>query len=255
MAATINTLFIGKVYLEFDSLSSTNSYLAELLAQQKLAEGTVLIAKQQTAGRGQLQNVWESEAYQNITMSLVLYPTFLPIAQHFLLNQAIALAVYDTIQQILSKQVKIKWSNDIYVAQRKIAGILIQNNLQGNIIQQSIIGIGLNVNQQLFLSNAPNPTSLTIETGEYFNLDNLIAQLCKNLENRYLQLRQQKLQQIRQDYVNSLYQINEWHHYERTHNQEHFLGKIEGVKDDGHLIMQTNRGLELFNLKEIKFLR
>lgn len=254
MATTINTLFIGKVYLEFDSLPSTNSFLAELLSNQKLSEGSVIITKQQTAGKGQLQNSWESEAYQNITMSLVLYPTFLPIAQHFLLNQSIALGVYDTVQQTLSKQVKIKWSNDIYVEKRKVAGILIQNSIQGNKIQHSIIGIGLNVNQKQFFSNAPNPTSLTIESGEYFNLDNIIALLCKNIETRYLQLRQQKLQQIRLDYANALYQRDEWCHYERINNSEFFLGKIEGVKDDGHLIMQSNRGLELFDLKEIKFL-
>lgn len=254
MTTTINTLFIGKVYLEFDSLPSTNSYLAELLAQKKLPEGAVLIAKQQTAGKGQLQSSWESEAYQNITMSLVLYPSFLPISQHFLLNQAIALAVRDVVHQFCSKKTSVKWSNDIYVENRKIAGILIQNTLQGALIQHSIVGIGLNVNQKHFLSNAPNPTSLTIETGEYFNLFEIIAALCKNIENRYLQLRQQKLQQIRLDYVSALYQRDEWYKYECTDNQVQFLGRIEGVKDDGHLIMQTNRGIEIFNLKEIKFL-
>jgi BirA family transcriptional regulator, biotin operon repressor / biotin---[acetyl-CoA-carboxylase] ligase len=228
--------------------------MAELLTQKRLSEGTVVVAKHQTAGRGQMTNIWESEPYQNITLSIVLYPSFLPIAQHFLLNQAVALAISDGVSQTLAKQSKIKWSNDIYVAQRKIAGILIQNSIQGSTIQHSIIGIGLNVNQTIFTSNAPNATSLTIEYGEYFNIDDIIALLCENIEKRYLQLRQQKFQLIRLDYVNVLYQREQWCHYERVSNQERFLGKIEGVKDDGHLIMQTNRGLELFSLKEIKFL-
>jgi BirA family biotin operon repressor/biotin-[acetyl-CoA-carboxylase] ligase len=250
----LQTLFVGKNCFDLETVPSTNVFALSLLAQKKIAEGTIVIARSQTAGKGQLTNVWESEPNKNITLSVVFYPSFLQISNHFLLNQAIALGVHDFIQIYVKKQIKIKWSNDIYIENKKVAGILIQNSLQGNTLQHSVVGIGININQTIFLSDAPNPTSLTNETGEYFNLDAAISFLCKCLEERYLQLRQQKFQQLRIDYANALYQRDEWRNYERVATQERFLGKIEGVKETGHLILQTIKGLEIFDLKEIKFL-
>ncbi len=225
----------------------------ELLSQKKQIEGTIIVAKSQSAGRGQLNNKWESEPNKNISLTAIFYPTFLSVANHFLLNQAMALGVYDFIQFYVKKQVKIKWSNDIYVENKKIAGILIQNSLQGATLQHSVVGIGININQILFQSDAPNPTSFAMEMGEVFDLEKLIEKLCKCLENRYLQLRNQHFLQLKLDYAKVLFRRDEWHKYERCADGEHFLGKIEGVKDSGHLIMQTNRGFELFDLIEIKF--
>lgn len=253
MNTITSTLFIGKINFNFDSLPSTNLYALELLSQKKPLEGTTVTAKNQFDGKGQLNNKWESEPYKNITMSVIFYPSFLSVSNFFLLNQAIALGVHDFIQNHVKKQVKIKWSNDIYVDSKKIAGILIQNNLQGTLINSCVVGIGLNVNQELFLSDAPNPTSLILQTGKQFDLEILMEDLCKCLENRYLQLRQQNFATLRNDYANVLYQRDEWCNYIRTVSGERFLGRIEGVKDSGQLIMQTNRGLELFDFKEIKF--
>jgi BirA family biotin operon repressor/biotin-[acetyl-CoA-carboxylase] ligase len=248
-----NTLFVGKVFFNFEELPSTNLYALELLSQKKPIEGTVVAAKSQSDGRGQLNNRWESEPNQNIAMSAIFYPSFLSVANHFLLNQAMALGVHDFIQFYVKKQVKIKWSNDIYVENKKIAGILIQNSLQGSTLQHSVVGIGININQLLFQSDAPNPTSFALEMGELYELEKLIEFLCKCLENRYLQLRNQQFHALRLDYAKVLFRSNEWHKYEHCSTGEYFLGKIEGVKDSGHLIMQTNRGFELFDLKEIKF--
>jgi BirA family biotin operon repressor/biotin-[acetyl-CoA-carboxylase] ligase len=249
------TLFVGKVCFDLETATSTNTYAQTLLAQKKILDGTLIFARHQTAGKGQLSNIWESEANQNITLSVVFYPTFLKIQNHFLLNQAIALGVHDFVQFYVKKQTKIKWSNDIYVQDKKIAGILIQNSLQGETLQHSIVGIGININQSVFLSNAPNPTSLTIETKEYFKIEDCIEYLAQCLEQRYLQLRQQNFEKLRLDYLNSLYLRGEWRNYEKTATGECFLGCIEGVKDTGHLIMQTIKGLEIFDLKEIKFLQ
>lgn len=249
------TLFVGKVCFDLETATSTNVYAQTLLSQKKILDGTLIFARQQTAGKGQLSNTWEAEPFQNITLSIVFYPTFLKVQHHFLLNQAIALGVHDFVQNYVKKQVKIKWSNDIYVQDKKIAGILIQNSLQGEMLQHSIVGIGININQSIFLSDAPNPTSLTIETKEYFKIEDCIAHLCQCLEQRYLQLRQQNFEKLRLDYLNSLYLRGEWRNYEKTATNERFLGCIEGVKDTGHLFMRTNKGVEVFDLKEIKFLR
>lgn len=248
-----NTLFVGKVLYSFENLPSTNTFAADLLAQKKTIEGTVIVAGAQTDGRGQQQNKWESEPHKNIAMSAIFYPTFLPLQKYFLLNRAVALAVYDTVRQFVDKDVKIKWSNDIYIEDKKVAGILIQNTIQGNDIQSSIIGIGINVNQLIFKSDAPNPTSIALCRGNIIDLDLVLNTLCKCLENRYLQLRQGREDELRMDYSLKLYRRDAWFHYIRTANGEQFLGRIESVKDSGHLIMETMRGLEIFDLKEIKF--
>ena len=124
-------VIIGEHFIHRDRLSSTNAYAAELLSKDKPAEGTVVSTDDQYAGRGQIQNVWESEPNKNISLSIILYPVFLEVRQQFLLNQAISLAVSDSIKEIVPMgTVKIKWPNDIYLNNRKVCGILIQNQIQ-----------------------------------------------------------------------------------------------------------------------------
>jgi BirA family biotin operon repressor/biotin-[acetyl-CoA-carboxylase] ligase len=249
-----NTLFIGKVLLQLEEVNSTNSYAIELLSKNKPSEGTVISAWNQTQGRGQIGSNWESEAGKNITISLVLYPTFLPIKQQFLLNQAISLSVFDFISRFINAEVKIKWPNDIVVSDKKIAGTLIQNILSSNNFQTSIIGIGVNVNQSFFKSDTPNPTSIKLETKGENDLKNLIDLLCNDIEKRYLQLRADKASIIQREYLSNLYRYQEDAIYQRMDNDAIFSGKIVGVEESGKLIIDHSKGQAIFSIKEVKFL-
>ena len=126
-----NTLFIGKVFQHFASLESTNQYAVDLISKSKPIEGTVISTFNQTKGRGQIGSTWESAIGKNITLSVILYPSFLPIQKQFYLNQIVALAVKDLLQAYTSKVVQVKWPNDVYIHEHKTAGILIQNSVSG----------------------------------------------------------------------------------------------------------------------------
>ncbi len=249
-----NTLFIGKVLLHLRELDSTNAYAINLLSKNKPSEGTVISAWSQTKGRGQIGSNWESEAGKNITISVILYPAFLPIRQQFLLNQAVSLSIYDFISSLISAEVKIKWPNDILVRDKKIAGILIQNILSSNNFQTSIIGLGINVNQTFFTSNTPNPTSVKLETNEENDIDSLISLLCSRIEKRYLQLRSDNESIIQKDYLNNLYRFQEDAIYQRIENDEVFSGKIVGIDETGKLVIDHKKGQSAFSMKEVKFL-
>lgn len=254
MITNNNTLFIGKVLLHLKELNSTNAYALNLLTKNKPGEGTVVSAWNQTQGRGQIGSSWESEAGKNITISIILYPSFLPIRQQFILNQAISLGIFDFISKFISTQVKIKWPNDLLVRDKKIAGILIQNILSSNIFQSSVIGVGINVNQVLFKSDAPNPTSLKLETKKEYDVNSLIDLLCSAIEKRYLQLRAGNISILQQDYLNNLHQFQEEAIYQRTDNQEIFSGKIVGIDESGKLIIDHKKGQSAFSMKEVRFL-
>ena len=150
---------IGIKIIKLDEIDSTNNYTSKLLANSNVIEGTVVVAKAQSSGRGQLSNQWESEYGKNILASFVFYPKFLPVQQQFLLSKVIALGVRDLLTLFVDK-VKVKWPNDIYIDNKKVAGILIENSIMGHTLESSIAGVGININQTVFLSDAPNPVSL-----------------------------------------------------------------------------------------------
>ncbi|MEK7257732.1 MAG: biotin--[acetyl-CoA-carboxylase] ligase [Bacteroidota bacterium] len=255
----MNTLFVGQVVHRLPEVASTNDHAFALLSKSKPPEGTVISAAEQTAGRGQIGSGWESEPGKNLTLSFIFYPEFLPANRQFLLSQAISLGVFDFISnELLSfsgmPPVFIKWSNDIYIGDKKVVGILIQNILIGSILRSSVVGIGININQIVFLTNPPNPTSLKLETGSDFDLEILLADLCSCLEKRYLQLKSQKISLLRQDYLSHLYRLHQPAFYQRS-NGEIFRGTIAGVAESGKLEMVLEAGgIEYFDLKEIRFL-
>ena len=164
------------------------------------------------------------------------------------------MSVFDFISRFINTQVKIKWPNDILVGNKKIAGTLIQNTLYSNNFQTSIIGIGINVNQTFFLSDAPNPTSLKLETKSENELPILIDLLCCDIEKRYLQLRSDKSSIIQKEYLSNLYRFQENAIYQRTDNEDIFSGKIVGVDESGKLIIDHTKGQAVFSIKEVKFL-
>lgn len=248
-------MFVGKVIHHFEQLPSTNTYAIDLLSKNKPSEGTVISASNQVDGRGQHGSIWESSASQNITLSVILYPTFLLPKHQFWLSQTVALAVRDFVADILpQKNIFIKWSNDIYVNDKKIAGILIQNSISRNGILNTVIGIGLNVNQSNFdFKGQRRATSLSLEKQESYNLDYLKYQLYWHLESRYLQLKANKIHQIQSDYMDVLYKYKIPHQYELP-NGEQFTGTIQGVAPNGQLVINRNNELLSFGIKEVKFL-
>ncbi len=253
MISSNNTLFVGKVLFELASVGSTNQYALDVLSKSKPSEGTIFITHHQSAGRGQATNTWESEPNKNLTFSLVFYPTFLTARQQFFLNQAISLGVLKTLQYFIPKKCTIKWPNDLYVDDRKITGILIQNALKGVTIQSSVVGIGLNVNQALFTSDAPNPTSIFLETGKAFTLDVVLEYLCQQLEKYYLLLKAGRFQPLQQEYEQALFRFQQPYSYKRVDGSV-FQGTIVGVTDSGLLRMKTEHGEEQFALKEIGYI-
>ncbi|MBK8041551.1 MAG: biotin--[acetyl-CoA-carboxylase] ligase [Haliscomenobacter sp.] len=248
-----NTLFLGKVLLQFSDLPSTNEYAAELLAKSKPTEGTVISAHYQSAGRGQIGSSWESAPGENLTISILLYPVFLEATRQFQLNKAIALGVRDFLAAYIPHApVYVKWPNDLYIHSKKAGGILIQNALQKNTLQSAIIGIGLNINQATFSEAAPYATSLFLETGQVFDLSFLLHELCYFLEVRYLALKQGSEERLNQDYLSHLYRFEEPSYFQRA-SGEVFLGKICGISDIGKLQIDQAGAMEEFGLKEVSF--
>lgn len=247
-----NTLFIGKVLLSLERIASTNQYALDLLDGNKPVEGTTVVTYDQYAGRGQVNKHWESEPGKNLTCSIILYPNFLPARQQFVLSQVVALSIADTLQSFIPNGVKIKWPNDLYVYDKKITGVLVQNALQGSTIKSTVIGIGLNVNQIDFKSDAPNPTSIILETNQSTELDLVLTKLCQNLEKWYLKLKAGKMKEIHTAYLEQLFRRNETHSYRRQDGSV-FPGRIQGTSPIGQLVVATEKGEELFSLKEIGY--
>ncbi len=252
MSTFSNTLFIGKVLLQLNKLDSTNSHALYLLSKNKPSEGTVITAWSQEQGRGQIGRSWKSEAGKNLTFSIIFYPLFLTARQQFTLNQAIALGVYDYVSQYVDN-VKVKWPNDIYVNDKKICGILIQNVLSGVKIQSSVVGIGLNINQSDFDEDIPNPTSLILEKLTSFDLSKELESLCGKIEIRYLQLRAGNYTRLQNDYLQNLYRFQQEALYQYPEGAV-FNGKIVGLSETGKLIIHHNKGEELFDVRELNFI-
>jgi len=248
-----NTLFVGRNLVYLPTCHSTNTYAAQITADNKVFEGTVVLTDCQTAGRGQRGNGWEAEPYQNITLSVVFYPHFLKAHQQFDLNIAMAWGIYLFFSQHLPpERLKIKWSNDIFFEDRKICGMLIENTLKAEQIEKSIVGIGINVNQTQFFY--PKATSIQMITKQAYDLKVLIGQLCDCIEQSYLLLQQGKIDQLRTNYLEKLYRMGEKSFFVATENEHYFEGVITGITQEGKLAIETNGRIETFSFKTIRFL-
>ena len=250
-----NSLFIGKVANYLASVDSTNLFANNLLSKSTPIEGTVIYTDNQYAGRGQIGSKWESALGENIILSVILYPKFLPIQAQFKLNQVVALAVYDLLEAFISptNTLSVKWPNDIYINEKKIGGILIENKLKGSLLASTVIGVGLNINQSNFSPNLPNPTSLLLETEKKQDTYALIGSFCEHLERRYLQLKAGQYKNLDQDYLNVLYAYQEWRMYKIAKTEAVFEGKITGISSEGKLQIQTTNELLEFYFKEVIF--
>jgi BirA family biotin operon repressor/biotin-[acetyl-CoA-carboxylase] ligase len=253
----METLFIGKNLLFLHDVESTNTYAMNLLRNVNVIEGTVIHTDNQTNGRGQRGALWTSNIAQNITSSIILKPTFLPIDNTFYLSKISALAVYDVLTDILPNSqydIKIKWPNDILVNQQKIAGILIENNFSNTAIQYSVIGIGLNVNQDTFSEFERSATSLKLISGKAFERELILNLLCEKLEKWYLKLKEQKTSLIDKHYLNCLFGLNKTIAFKDL-NDLYFDGKIIDVSKNGKLRLElSDLSIKEYDIKEIKFL-
>jgi BirA family biotin operon repressor/biotin-[acetyl-CoA-carboxylase] ligase len=249
-----NTLFIGKVVFCLNSVDSTNKYAQDIISKTNPIEGTVIRAEEQFAGRGQFGSVWKSTPGENITISIILCPKFLLVKHQFYLNAAIALGVYDFINEIvLADNVSIKWPNDIYIGEKKVAGLLIENILRGAYLDKTVVGIGINVNQTEFDASLPNPTSISLECQKKFSIDEILFQLYACLERQYLRLQKGSFSEITQDYQKCLFGMNIQRKYKLSDGSQ-IDAEIVGVEENGRLLVKHNETIRSFDLKEISVL-
>jgi BirA family biotin operon repressor/biotin-[acetyl-CoA-carboxylase] ligase len=249
----ISGLFVGQNLVTLKEVASTNNFLKDLLSNSKpVAEGTVIMAESQYAGRGQQTNRWHSEAGKNLTFSLLLKPAFLPLRQQFDLTRTISLGVVTALQSATGLPIQVKWPNDIYYGDKKLGGILVENLVQGSVIKNSVIGIGLNINQESFPPEVPNPVSVKQILQKDYDLHVLLSQICNGIEAWYLKLKANKLDEIRAQYLANLYWLNQERDF--VSDNVGFKGTITGVRDNGFLVLNTKNAEKEFTLKQIEFL-
>jgi BirA family transcriptional regulator, biotin operon repressor / biotin---[acetyl-CoA-carboxylase] ligase len=245
-----NTLFIGKNLVFVPECHSTNTLALQLSQQPGFADGSVVITSNQTAGRGQRGNIWVVQPGVNLTFSIILKPSFLAVKEQFWLTMVTSLAIRDFLQSRVAESIFIKWPNDILVRDKKICGILIENQIQSAQIHSSIIGIGLNINQVEF--SVHNATSLKMLTLENIDLNHALHLLLHFLEARYLQLKQQQFSTLKQQYLSALYWKDERHVFRA--GGATFTGVIDGIDEYGKLTVKTDNEIRSFEVKELAYL-
>jgi BirA family biotin operon repressor/biotin-[acetyl-CoA-carboxylase] ligase len=245
-------MIIGSARKHYEKVSSTNTVANEMLRHDKPVEGTVITASYQECGRGQIGARWESEPGKNLLMSVILYPVMVRPEEQFFVSEMVSLAVCDLVRQE-TPHVKIKWPNDIYVINDKIAGILIEHSVMGSVLSSSVAGIGLNVNQITFTEGAPNAVSLTRVTGRDYNLTLVTDELIRLLDKRYKMIVSGNASLLAEEYNDALFRRHEWHRY--ADSEGAFTGTIEGVKPDGQLMVKRQNGvMTSYSFKEIDYI-
>jgi len=240
----------GSELIRLDEVESTNTFLQQLSVSKTVLEGAVVVAKNQTKGKGQRGSSWETEANKNLTFSLLLKPN-LVVNEQFLISKAVALGIFDFLMALKIKNVKIKWPNDVLVNGKKIAGILIENTLKQNKLSSVIVGIGLNVNQLQFPSEI-KATSLINEVNTDLDIEETLQNLLVYLEKRYLQLRALNYNALNTDYLNYLLGYHAELNYQIDDKLE--KGTIVGVSPEGKLQLSINESVKEFGMKEVRFI-
>ena len=199
----------------------------------------------QTSGRGCGTNTWESERGKNLLFSMMIHPKEIVASRQFHISMAVSLAITEALGHYIG-ELSIKWPNDVYWRNGKICGILIENTLQGNHIKESIIGVGVNVNQRRFMSDAPNPVSIWQICEQETNRELLLQDILQAFD-RYL------YGDIKAQYCSMLYRRKGFHPY--ADNNDTFMAEIVDVEDDGHLLLCDEDGKERrYAFKEVTFI-
>ena len=238
--------------IHINETNSTNNYLQSLCSEQKVEELTVVVADFQTSGRGQRGNSWESDPGKNLLFSTVIFPEFLEARRQFLISQVISLAIKEELDTYTT-DISIKWPNDIYWHDKKIAGILIENVLSGSTFSRAIIGMGLNINQKNFYSDAPNPVSLHQITGHTYKIEKILDEFTEDFGKRYTDTFTNSSDRIHKEYIAALYRNDGVYPFYSDGNIFH--ASIADVELDGHLLLLTESGeKKRFAFKEVSFL-
>ena len=242
--------------IHLNETDSTNRYLQQLCQEagnNKVEEFTTVCADYQTAGKGQRGNSWEAAKGANLLFSFVCYPTFVPIRQQFVLSQLISLGIKETLDEYCS-DISIKWPNDIYWKEKKMCGILVENDLQGNSIGRCISGIGLNINQEVFLSDAPNPISLKQITGKHYQRETILEKVMQRIEQSYQKLKEDSAyaSELATRYAASLFRREGLHCYQDKDGL--FNARLVRVEADGRFVLMDEANQERSYLfKEVQY--
>ncbi|MEY2830034.1 MAG: hypothetical protein RIQ33_1892 [Bacteroidota bacterium] len=247
----LNHHHINNKIIWLTETDSTNHYATALLNDNPANE-TAIVAAYQTKGKGQRENKWESDDGKNILMSWICYPVLIKADELFYLNKVITMALIQFLKHQFNIDAKIKWPNDIYVGDKKIAGILIENAIQGQFIKHAIIGIGLNINQEHFSDVISHKTTSTkIITNKNFVVNEVIIHLLHQLHDSLEWLTTKRFQSLTDFYMKHLYRLNEEHYFKL--NFEKVIGTIVGVNKQGKLIVLMNGEFKTFGNKEIEY--
>ncbi len=239
-------------YIQLSETKSTNSYLLGMAGT--LPGGTVVYTYRQTAGRGQKGNSWECEDGKNLAFSFLLKKPALQAKKQFYISEAVSLAVLDFLSQY-TDGIKIKWPNDIYLNDNKMCGMLIENSLDGKGIAHSVVGIGININQEVFLSDAPNPISLKNATNRDYDLEALLRDVCDRIEQlcRFEEASEQDFKKLHERYLHNLYRNDGKPHTWQLPDGTQFQGTIVDVAPDGMLALRHCTGeVHSYAFKEVK---
>jgi BirA family biotin operon repressor/biotin-[acetyl-CoA-carboxylase] ligase len=245
MQTELNSLII------LDSIDSTNNYAMGLLRTNAAVHGLGVFAKEQTAGKGRRGKVWQSIKGQNIMMSVAIDTNGLLVPQQFEISVVAALATFDLFFFYYKENLKIKWPNDIFLSDRKAAGILIENIIKGDVWQWSVIGIGANINQLDFEYMDNNPVSLKELTNKTYDVINLAERLKQNVLERYQQLKNNAFDKMMTEYNKNLFGLNTKVKLKKGNNV--FETTIEGVSDQGELITKDIRE-NRFSFDEVEWI-
>ena len=239
--------------IKLNAIDSTNSYLKKLAVKSVIESYMVVVAEQQTSGRGQMGTTWVSDGGKNLTFSVLINFKSFKVQNQFYLSMAVSLAILNIVKLNVKIPIAIKWPNDILAEKDKLAGILIENLLNGNFIKQSIIGIGLNVNQEFLANSLLKATSLKMISGIDFDKNELLKEIVVSINYYVDYIERNEFKTLKKMYINSLYQYNKPTMFE-DENGTVFLGEITDVFEDGRLVIELeNEITRKFSLKEIKF--
>ncbi|WP_115170199.1 biotin--[acetyl-CoA-carboxylase] ligase [Sphingobacterium spiritivorum] len=246
---------MGLNLIKLDRVASTNDYLREQLSNFKpLAEGSAIMATEQFQGKGQRGNIWRSEPGKNLTLSILLYPSFLDISKQFFLNVVISLGIAKWLQAQTKAQITVKWPNDIMANQQKICGILIENQIKKDSISSSITGMGININQTDFpaeISHKVCSLKNLLQKPDDMCIESLLPELFYHLETQYDRLKAGDGAELLKDYNSILMWRGEKHNF--LIDNVKVEGTITEVDKEGQLWVDFGKKVVSFNLKEIAY--
>ena len=242
------------IHLKLDATDSTNSYLKELVGSGVPGNWTVVSTREQVQGRGQQGAHWFSDVGKNLTFSILIRETGLKATDQFILNCAVSNGIFKVLEDSEVPRLKVKWPNDIMSGSSKLAGILIENSLITDRITHSIVGIGLNVNQEVFPSDLPQAVSMRQLTQKKYNLESLLGNLVESIAQEIELVERGEFETLRQNYINRMYRQNKPHMF-RVPGGQPFVAQIQGTTDNGLLILRhEDDNLVNYAFKEIEYL-